>query len=71
MKNCTTAEKADAMRSCDGPVKMADGKISPKTSTSVTDKTTAIQGAGTRRSKKIGRASLTPALTRRSVTRSK
>eukprot|EP00618_Florenciella_parvula_P026983 CAMPEP_0119512528 /NCGR_PEP_ID=MMETSP1344-20130328/30879_1 /TAXON_ID=236787 /ORGANISM="Florenciella parvula, Strain CCMP2471" /LENGTH=53 /DNA_ID=CAMNT_0007549659 /DNA_START=6 /DNA_END=164 /DNA_ORIENTATION=- len=53
MRPQTTSTKAEAMASFAGPVKMAEGKISPNTRTNTTDMITAHQ-VGTSSSRKMG-----------------
>mmetsp|Transcript_113887 Transcript_113887/g.332781 ORF Transcript_113887/g.332781 Transcript_113887/m.332781 type:complete len:208 (-) Transcript_113887:761-1384(-) len=60
----------DAIVSWRGPVKTAEGRISPHMSTKVTDMSTATTGL-TSWSRKIGRASLASAFSSNRVTRSK
>mmetsp|Transcript_77330 Transcript_77330/g.236696 ORF Transcript_77330/g.236696 Transcript_77330/m.236696 type:complete len:272 (+) Transcript_77330:96-911(+) len=65
--SCTTGTMRAASFSWFGPVKIADGMISPKSSTTVTDSNTASQD-GTSRSRNKGNASFAAALMRSSVT---
>mmetsp|Transcript_118807 Transcript_118807/g.378971 ORF Transcript_118807/g.378971 Transcript_118807/m.378971 type:complete len:206 (-) Transcript_118807:920-1537(-) len=67
-RHSTQGIKRAATVSCIGPVKIAEGMISPHKSTNVTDTNKASQG-GIRSSKKMGNASLAKALSRSKVTR--
>mmetsp|Transcript_23261 Transcript_23261/g.50858 ORF Transcript_23261/g.50858 Transcript_23261/m.50858 type:complete len:249 (-) Transcript_23261:293-1039(-) len=63
----TTPERAAAIFSLEGPVKMAEGMISPRNSTAVTEMMMAAHG-GTSLSRKRGSASLATELSSSSVT---
>mmetsp|Transcript_78697 Transcript_78697/g.238686 ORF Transcript_78697/g.238686 Transcript_78697/m.238686 type:complete len:221 (-) Transcript_78697:505-1167(-) len=66
----TQGMKAEAMVSCRGPVKTAEGRISPHMSTKVTESRTAMRGE-TSWSRKMGSASFATVLKSMSVTRSR
>ena len=57
----TRGAQRAAILSWEGPVKIADGRISPKTNTKTTEKSTAAQG-GANLSTNIGKASFASAL---------
>mmetsp|Transcript_47261 Transcript_47261/g.150842 ORF Transcript_47261/g.150842 Transcript_47261/m.150842 type:complete len:201 (-) Transcript_47261:742-1344(-) len=63
----TQGMKAEAMVSCRGPVKTAEGRISPHMSTKVTESRTAMRGE-TSWSRKMGSASFASALSSSRVT---
>mmetsp|Transcript_17893 Transcript_17893/g.52211 ORF Transcript_17893/g.52211 Transcript_17893/m.52211 type:complete len:267 (+) Transcript_17893:900-1700(+) len=70
IRNLTQGMKAEARGSCPGPVKTAEGRISPHRSTKVTEISTARNG-GTSWSRKMGNASLASALRSSRVTSSR